>query len=698
MSGRKQTRHEDEPSDKPAPPVLSRGKRFVFIVISMLLPLLALLGVEGVTRLCGLGGYPPTVHAAGTDNGRSLIVTDTAGAASYFNAAVTKPGSLNQFAFFSPKPENTVRIVLAGGSAIKGFPQPMGFAPSAFLQAMLSEVWPDRNVEVINLGTTAVASFPVLDMLTEMLDYEPDLVVVYTGHNEFFGACGVASLHRAGRSPGAIRFGRWYGSLGISQLVSGAWGRLRGRPSNKRLMEAVVGERQIPHDSPLREAAAANLYAHVREMIARCHARSVPVLVCTLASNERGLAPIGQCDTSHLATATRDKLDGLLMHGVEALPNEPALAVRLLMEAVALDPNHARAHFRLGQAHEACGAMTEARIHYRKALDLDTMPWRAPSPSIDAIRRAARDGKGVLCDVQQAFRDASPGGCIGWELLDDHVHPSLHGQWLLARTLVKALASFEGPLHVPQDACDALTSFEVCALRLGKNPYDDYTVVEQLCRLFGIPFMRESNPETYARLEAERTGLLAVMPPDIRKLAEEWCEPTTHHTFRIPLSGMVARAIVGQNHFVRAEELFRTARRSVPAYCGTAFEYTYFMLACREQINGALSASDRALARETIDQIALFQRCSDQTSGQPERYMGRLHQLLGEYAKAIPALRQARKKLSGSDALAVDMALIKSYVETGDPDSARQVAARGVRRGGPHAAIYRRVMNSLSRQ
>jgi tetratricopeptide (TPR) repeat protein len=670
----------------------------VFILIAMLLPFLGLLAVEGVTRLCGLGGYPPTVHAVGTVDGRSLIVTDTTGAASYFSASVTKPGSLNQFAFFSPKPENTIRIVLAGGSAIKGFPQPMGFAPSAFMQAMLSEIWPDRDVEVINLGTTAVASFPVLDMLTEMLEYEPDLVVVYAGHNEFFGASGVASLHRAGRSPGAIRFSRWCGSLGISQLISRIRGWASGPKPKAVLMEAVIGESHIPPDSPLRAAAADNLYAHVCEMITRCQARSVPVMVCTLASNEQGLAPIGRCDASHLAVPEQEKLSRLLKTASDTLSNNPTVAVRLLNEAAALDATHARVQFRLGQAYEACGDRVKAREHFQHALDLDTMPWRAPSRSMDAIRRAAKDKQAVLCDVQQAFRDASPGGSIGWTLFDDHVHPSMRGQWLLAKTFVEMLVSFEGPLHVSREALEELPLFEITALRLGRNPYDTYTVVEQMCRLFDIGFMRESNPEAQARYAAEREKQLAAMPPGIRTLAEEWCDPTTHKRFRIPLSGMVARAVLRHEQFAQAEALFRTARRNVPTYCGTAFEYTYFMLACREQMHGALSERDRALARQTIDDIALFQRCSDQSSGQPERFKGRLYQLLGEFAKAIPPLREARKKLSGSDALAVDMALIRSYVVTGDAGSARAIATAGVRRGGPQANIYRQVLNSLPPQ
>ena len=56
-----------------------------------------------------------------------------------------------------PPGTNTVRVLLVGESAIQGYPQPRHLCASAFLQLMLQDAWPDRRVEVINLGTTAIA-------------------------------------------------------------------------------------------------------------------------------------------------------------------------------------------------------------------------------------------------------------------------------------------------------------------------------------------------------------------------------------------------------------------------------------------------------------------------------------------------------------------------------------------------------------
>jgi hypothetical protein len=54
-----------------------------------------------------------------------------------------------------------------GESAAKGYPQPRNLSMQSFLEAMLQDAWPDRKVEVISLGTTAVASFPLVSMVRE---------------------------------------------------------------------------------------------------------------------------------------------------------------------------------------------------------------------------------------------------------------------------------------------------------------------------------------------------------------------------------------------------------------------------------------------------------------------------------------------------------------------------------------------------
>src|SRR5439155_15127526 len=111
-------------------------------------------------------------------------------------------------------------------------------------------------------------------------------------NNEFYGAYGVASLHRAGTSPAGMRLVRAARGLGLGQWLEGLMAPPVSETAGRalRVMEAVAGDRQIGPDDPLRRAAARTLRAHLAEMVALCGRRRVPVIVCTVPVNERGLA------------------------------------------------------------------------------------------------------------------------------------------------------------------------------------------------------------------------------------------------------------------------------------------------------------------------------------------------------------------------------------------------------------------------
>src|SRR5712671_26728 len=198
---------------------VSRMRIIVYRLVCIALPFLLLGLLEGILRLKGLGGYAPIIHPIGATEHGTLVITDPAGAITWFFANRKRPGYNEQYSFYEPKPAGTIRIVLVGESAMKGFPQPRHLAASAFLGEMLKDIWPDRKVEVINLGTTAVASYPVLGILTEALKCEPDLVIVSTGHNEFFGTYGVASSGWAGGKPWMLGLTRFIHSLAFVQAL-----------------------------------------------------------------------------------------------------------------------------------------------------------------------------------------------------------------------------------------------------------------------------------------------------------------------------------------------------------------------------------------------------------------------------------------------------------------------------------------------
>jgi len=153
----------------------------------------------------------------------------------------------------------------------------------------------------------------------------------------------------------------------------------------------------------------------------------------------------------------------------------------------------------------------------------------------------------------------------------------------------------------------------------------------------------------------------------------------------------VARLLLREGNTEEALKLYEIAASQVPDYTSWHLEYVYFALACRQKIDGQLDAEDLQIAAEAIAQAKFLLAHGYSESGLTERYAGRLHQLRGEFAEAIPFLLAARPKMQAEDLVATDQALLLSYLQTGQKEKALALADEGIKNSGQFTEIYRRL-------
>lgn len=394
--------------DRQAAPAaaLPPGRRRVFFLLAALIPLLAFAALEGALRVVNYDGDLHLFRRLSLFDGRYYEVNKRF-AARYFADVRLLPTPPNDLLLYR-KPANGFRVFVLGESTTNGFPYGYNGTFSRVILDALRDVLPRDSVEVVNLGIAAVNSYALWDQVGEILDQHPDAVMIYVGHNEFYGTLGVGSTVRAVGSPALIRAYLTLQRLKIFLLARDVAVKLaravggRGvRDTAADLMEYMVRDPDIPLDGTLYRRGVAQFKDNLQAMLRRFAAAGVPVFIGSLTSNLRDQPPF---------------------RSIRAAANPPA------------DSVYQAAQLALGR-----GDTVEARRLFLFAKDLDGLRFRAPSEFNGVIRDAARAFGAHYVPVNEDFSADSPGGIPGHDLFWEHVHPTQAGDVLMAKAFFDAL-------------------------------------------------------------------------------------------------------------------------------------------------------------------------------------------------------------------------------------------------------------------
>ncbi|RMF09217.1 MAG: hypothetical protein D6762_04180, partial [Candidatus Neomarinimicrobiota bacterium] len=311
------------------------------------------------------------------------------------------------------------------------------------------------TIEVVNLGMTAVNTYTVRDFARECLSYQPDALIIYSGHNEFYGALGTGSSQRpfwgSNRSLTLA-----YIALKKTRLFQlwthlEDWFRQRhpGRAPTQTLMARMAREQTIPLDSPLVEKTARIFQQNLEDICHWTREAGIPLFLGTLVSNLKDQPPFVSIPPPG---RTEPELDRDIRRRLEG--RSQVQEKSLLDSLKRIYPGYARVYYAAGKVEEQLGDWSAAREAYRQARDLDGLRFRAPTRFNEILTTLAETEPQVfLVPVEARFAHASPHGLIGQELIWEHLHPNLKGYFLMAAAFGQALETwFPHSRTVPEDS------------------------------------------------------------------------------------------------------------------------------------------------------------------------------------------------------------------------------------------------------
>lgn len=335
--------------------------------------------------------------------------------------------------FLVPKAERVVRIFSMGGSTTAGSPFYKPGAFSYFLELALNVVDPFIRYEVINSGVEGFSSFEVGEVSREVLGYDPDLIVLYMGNNEFY-----STRQKKGRGPWRrfiygmnkllirSRVYKYLDSIKFKLLKDPGdiGGKSRPEEIIARLREFQARSAKGAINDAERKDVIDWYRENLIELATKAKKRGVKVLLCTVPVNLRGVNPFEAGDEYFFADGCRSI-------------DEKKCGVSI--GEYRLDKKNAGLAFSMGCCAAREGKFETAKSFFREANDRSPVTYRATSSINRVIRETALSEGALLADVERAFIKAAKDGIPGDDMFLDFVHPTLEGQALIALTILDKL-------------------------------------------------------------------------------------------------------------------------------------------------------------------------------------------------------------------------------------------------------------------
>ena len=417
----------------------------------LLAPLMFLFFLEIALRVFGIGSDHPLYYRE-VINGKEMLTLNSRVTQRYFDLPDNLLPELETQSIAAQKAENELRVVCIGGSTTAGFPYEINATFPFQLEWRLRKALMDNKVEVINLGISAVNSHTFVDLMPEILALEPDALLIYLGHNEFYGALGVASTQSPLRHHLITKAYLQARRLYSIQLLRQALRRVTGfiltteAPEPSSLMKLMAKNQEIPLTSELVREAADQLKANLSDIIQTARDDSVYVVVSNLVANLKDHRPF----VSRYANAADSARIEARLYEAQAFlqVEDDSMATQVLEELFVIDSTLADLAYLRGHAALQAGNIPLAQQHFAEANDLDMLRFRAPRHFNQIIHEVARATNIPFLDMAGIFEAAS-GGVPGKTLFHEHLHPNFDGYRLMAQAFFEALYTiqFNNPLE-----------------------------------------------------------------------------------------------------------------------------------------------------------------------------------------------------------------------------------------------------------
>ncbi|MCD4750734.1 MAG: tetratricopeptide repeat protein [Thermoanaerobaculales bacterium] len=401
--------------------------------------MLLVAGVEQTSHLkdpfVGFSSHVPLFVEKNDADGNAMMMT-----------AHHKLDYFNSQSFTRNKPKATYRIFCVGGSTTYGRPYDDRTSFAGWMRVLLPLADGARRWEVINAGGVSYASYRVTVVMEELSKYQPDLFVIYSGHNEFLERRTYGDMpDRSNSSVAGLRR-----RLGWSRIVTMLESLLEEKIAPKAgtsdryilpeeavpLLDNVVGPSDFRRDDHQKEMTVRHYRFNMERAVDMAREAGAKVMIVTPASNLKDISPF---KSEHENDMTEEQVQRWQRLYHQATQDQSENSLRTIDTLEQQSPRHAGIHHLKGWRLYEKGRYAEAKAAFVRARDEDVCALRALSSIVQVSRDVATEKEVPLVDFEQLMTGLSPHGIPDRMYFMDHVHPNIEGNFLLAKAIVEKM-------------------------------------------------------------------------------------------------------------------------------------------------------------------------------------------------------------------------------------------------------------------
>ena len=328
---------------------------------------------------------------------------------------------------FPPKDEEILRVFVFGGSTVQGLPLPKVGLVSQFDYQIRHIFQEKRDLEIYNFGWSGYNSTMIRHLVASTIAQQPDLLIVYTAHNEFI----YPQLDSYFLLKGLTLLKDKTGLGKALVTLKNAGADLEATP------EKPDRKRSPYRIQPVFYGIKTWLFRQNLQVITKiARQANVPLILSTAASNIADWPPVDRRVTT-LADPTEYRE---ALNRVKRLIEEGKLqeADEIVNDSLSKYPDDPPLIYLKAKIASESGE-SSARQLFIQAKDLDYIPWRARTEQNDFIRSLEDREIVWVADVEQEFYSQSPNNLTGFSLIHDDVHLTKEGNYLIVKTILDLL-------------------------------------------------------------------------------------------------------------------------------------------------------------------------------------------------------------------------------------------------------------------